>query len=119
MKKLVYIILALILTLSLFGCSNNKENEKIGIRGEITKLNQGKDIKVFFIFVEGPLEMDTEFDKASITITEKTRIIEKATNKKLSKNDLKEGMKVEVLVDGPVRESYPVQFDAKEVRVIN
>lgn len=119
MRKLVYIILALILTLSLIGCSNSKENEKIGIRGEITKLSQGKDIKTFFIFVEGTLEKDTEFDKASITLTDRTKIVEKATNKNLSKNDLKEGMKVEVLVDGSVRESYPVQFDAKEVRVIN
>ena len=118
MKKILFIALAFILTLSLIGCSS-KESEKIGIRGEITKLSQGKDIKTFFIFVEGTLEKDTEFDKASITITEKTRIVEKGTNKNLSKNDLKEGMKVEVLVDGPVRESYPVQFDAKEVRVIH
>jgi beta-N-acetylhexosaminidase len=117
MKKLLVIAVSIIFTLSLIGCGKNNE-EKIGIRGEITKVTLGTDSKTIFIMVEGEIEKDTQFDKASVTITDKTKVIESATKNKLSSKDLKEGMKVEVLVDGPVRESYPVQFDAKEVRVI-
>jgi beta-N-acetylhexosaminidase len=59
------------------------------------------------------------YDKASIAITDKTKIIKKATQKKFLMDDLKEGVQVEVLLEGPVRESYPVQADAKEVRVLD
>ncbi len=116
MKKILIIILAAIVALGLLGCDQN--NEKIGVRGKITNLVQGQDNQITSILVEGDLENDTAYDKASISITSKTKIIEKGTKKKLSKDDLKESMQVEVIFEGPVRESYPVQADAKEIRVL-
>jgi beta-N-acetylhexosaminidase len=116
MKKLLVIAVAIIFTLSLIGCGKNEE--KIGVRGEITNVTQGTDNKTVFIMVEGNIEKDTQFDKASVTITDKSKIIESATKNKLTSKDLKVGMKVEVIVEGPVRESYPVQVDAREVRII-
>jgi uncharacterized lipoprotein NlpE involved in copper resistance len=119
MKRILIIVMAAVLAFSLIGCDNSSDNEKIGIRGEVTNLSKGQDNKTIFILVEGELESDTMYDKASITITSKTKVIEKDIRKKLSIDDLKEGMLVEVILEGPVRESYPIQADAKEVRVID
>jgi beta-N-acetylhexosaminidase len=119
MKKILIIVLVTVLALGLIGCGKNNDNEKIGIRGVISDLSRSQDNKVTFILVEGNLESDTMYDKASIAITDKTKIIKKATQKKFLMDDLKEGVQVEVLLEGPVRESYPVQADAKEVRVLD
>lgn len=118
-KKILIIILTAALTFGSFGCGKNSDSEKIGIRGEITTLSQSQDSKVMSILVEGSLESDTLYDKASIAITDKTKIIKKATKEKLSKDDLKKGIQVEVVMEGTVRESYPVQGDAKEVRILD
>lgn len=118
MKRVLLLIFTFILVVSLVACSESKDTSKIGIRGEITKLSQSEDNKIIFVLVEGTLESDTEFDKASVAITGKTKILEKDGEKKLSMEDLKEGMKIEVVMEGPIRESYPVQGDAKEVRVL-
>ncbi len=115
MKKLGILILVMLLAWSWTGCS---KEEPIAIRGEITSLGQGQDGQLLSIMVEGTIEEDTSLDKASIFIADKTKIIDKETGKKLQKEDLKEGQKVEVIVTGPVRESYPVQADAKEIRVL-
>ena len=119
MKKILMIVLTAALAFSLIGCGKNSDKEKIGVRGEITNLSQGQDNKVIFILVEGNIENDTSYDKASVAITDKTKVIEKDTQKKFSKEDLREGMQVEVVMEGPVRESYPVQGDAKEIRVLD
>jgi beta-N-acetylhexosaminidase len=119
MKKILIIVLTVALVFGLIGCSKNSDNEKIGVRGEITSLSQSQDNKIVFILVEGNLESDTVYDKASVAITDKTRVLLGDTKIKLSKADLKEGMKVEVTMEGPVRESYPVQGDAKVVRILD
>ena len=119
MKKILMIVLTAALAFSLIGCGKNSDKERIGVRGEITNLSQGQDNEVIFILVEGNLESDTAYDKASIAITGKTKVIAKDTKKRLSKDDLREGMQVEVVMEGPVRESYPVQGDAKEVRILD
>jgi beta-N-acetylhexosaminidase len=119
MKKALIVVLAMVLTLGLVACGENTGKNEVAIRGEITNVSQGQDNIVTFIFVEGSLESDTEYDKASITITNKTKVINKDNKKKISRADLKVGMQVEVVFEGPVRESYPVQADAKEVRVLD
>lgn len=65
--------------------------------------------------VEGKVEQDTQYDKASIRIKDNTKIYEKDAKKELEVNSLKEGAKVEVIFEGPVAESYPVQADAKTI----
>jgi beta-N-acetylhexosaminidase len=119
MKKALIVVLAMVLTLGLVACGENTGKNEVAIRGEITNVSQGQDNIVTFIFVEGSLENDTAYDKASITISNKTKVINKDNKKKISRADLKVGMQVEVVFEGPVRESYPVQADAKEVRVLD
>ncbi len=112
MKKILIVALTTVLMLNLMGCmktSNNKNEEKIDIRGSITKVLTDDNKKVTGILVEGKVESDTIHDKASVSIDKRTKI---------SAKELKEGMKVEVVFNGPVMESYPVQGKAKTIKVI-
>lgn len=113
-KKIIMLILCTVL-LSIIGC---QREEKIDIRGEITSVVISDDNKVVSILVEGELEEDTSYDKASISIDESTSIYLVAGKDKISVEELKEGMKVEAIFTGPVRESYPVQATAKIIRII-
>jgi beta-N-acetylhexosaminidase len=117
MKKIVVLLFCFIFVLSFAGC-NKEPNNKLGIRGEVKKVSTNDKGKITGIYVEGEIEQDTENDKASIYITEKTKIYEADGKKKLEASSLKEGMKVEVNFEGPVRESYPLQADAKTIRVL-
>jgi beta-N-acetylhexosaminidase len=117
MRKIVMLMFCFVLVLSFAGC-NKESNNKVGIRGEIKKISTNDKGKITGIYVEGKIEQDTENDKASIYITDKTNIYEADEKKKLEPSSLKEGMKVEVDFQGPVRESYPVQADAKTIRVL-
>lgn len=60
-------------------------------------------------------------DKASLTLKDSTTILEKAadgTTADASVRDLKVGLMVQVWVDGPVAESYPVQGTASVVLIL-
>ncbi|WP_352418088.1 DUF3221 domain-containing protein [Proteiniborus sp.] len=113
-KKLILIALGII-AIALAGC---QKNEKVDIRGEITGVDISNDNRIVSIMVEGELEEDTSFDKASIRIDKSTKIYMANTNTKISTDELKEGMKVEAIFDGPVAESYPVQAKAKVIKIL-
>jgi beta-N-acetylhexosaminidase len=117
MKKTVILIFCFIFVLSFAAC-NKESNDKIGIRGEISKISTNASGKITSIFVEGKIEQDTGHDKASISVKENIKIYEADGKKKVEASSLKEGMRVEVVFEGPVRESYPVQADAKTIRII-
>jgi len=116
MNKYLFMILFGLFILMLASCGQSAgqdENPRIGIRGEI------KQIEVDKIYVEGTKEVDTDYDKAYVGIAEHTKIIEKGTNKELNQENLQIGMKVEVIFEGAVAESYPVQGTAKEIRILS
>lgn len=72
------------------------------------------------IEVTGELEPDTTVDRASVTVTKKTRIILEAGGGRSQGgfDDLSVGQRVEVVFTGPVMESYPVQATAGEITVL-
>ena len=112
--KKVYLLLLIFLIFMISGWTLTKENNnKVAIRGLVTEKSQEDEIG--YILVEGKIEEDTEFDKASVSINTKTKIINEKSDEKLNLSDLK--VVVEVIIDGPVRESYPVQIDAKIIRI--
>lgn len=117
LKKIILLICALLL-ITIVGCSKQSKEEKLGIRGEIAKVSYNDSGKISGILVEGKVEEDTQYDKASVYIGEKTKIYKNSTKEELEISTLKEGVKVEIIFEGPVRESYPVQADAKIIRVI-
>jgi Protein of unknown function (DUF3221) len=113
-KIYIGIIILGICMLSVWIIANHK-NDKVAIRGVVTVINEENEKGS--ILVEGNIEEDTEFDKASIYITQRTKIIKEEANERLKLSDIKVGDKVEVIITGPIRESYPVQVDAKIIRI--
>lgn len=95
------------------------------IRGNITVILQadlqGRERGIIgTVLIEGVMEKDTEYDRASVTITNKTRILEQEGQVYRSKtfNDLKAGQKVQARFTGTVLESYPVQATAIEIVIL-
>lgn len=124
MKKIIMaaVVIILLTVLGLKVYISHNTPEKSDIRGSITNISKAdsKDVEGW-ILVEGAIEKDTGFDKASITVTNKTKIFQLDNNgvkSKVSFGSLKMDQKVEVQFTGPVRESYPVQADALEIRIL-
>jgi beta-N-acetylhexosaminidase len=110
-----------VILLILAGCSVNSgttsaNDSQVGIRGIIKDINISKDGAN--ILVEGKIEADTVFDKASVNINTDTMIQKDNLSRLFEISDLKLGDKVEVFFKGPVAESYPVQGTADIVRII-
>lgn len=118
MKKII-VIMCIFLLFSTVGCTRNSTQGKLGIRGQITEVSLDDNGKIIGIFVEGKAEQDTEYDKASVSVGDKTKIYKGDSKETLEISALKEGAKVEIVFEGPVRESYPVQADGKIITVIN
>ena len=121
MKRKIIIVFLSIILFILSGCSANPgptatSDYQVGIRGIIKEINIGKDGAN--ILVEGKIEADTVFDKASVNINTDTMIQKDNLSRLFEVSDLKLGDKVEVFFKGPVAESYPVQGTADIVRII-
>jgi len=116
-KALLLIVIAILLLVAAFGYGKN-DKDSVGIRGEITELLYDNEGKVAAVLVEGKVESDTSFDKARVGIAKDTVIL-KTNGQELEPEELQEGMKVEVVFQGPIAESYPVQGRAKAIRVLD
>ena len=77
--------------------------------------------------MEGEVEADTNVDRALVSITPLTIILEAAEgileaadgdDQELTSRDLETGMTVEIRFAGPVMESYPVQASAEYVIIL-
>lgn len=88
------------------------------IRGTITELVQGKDGITFR--VEGTIDQDTSYDKASVTATRETIVTRRGVNTlvALDFTEIQLGQKVEVTFKGAVAESYPVQAKAQAITIL-
>lgn len=101
------------------------QDNKADVRGMVTNVSAANEEAkkkgiLGSILVEGAKEKDTSYDKASIRVTDKTKI-EKLVGKERKPakfDDLKKGAKVQALFTGPVAESYPVQAAAKEILIL-
>jgi len=72
------------------------------------------------VLIEGKLQSDTSFDKASVTVTDKTKIyLEDAQGRHLVDfSYLRVGQIVAATFTGAVAESYPVQATASEIVIL-
>ena len=94
------------------------DSDTIGIRGVVRDIVQGKD--GITMLVEGKLEQDTSFDKASVTVNISSKVLRDETpiTSQFAFLEIKEGDTVEVTFNGPVAQSYPVQGVAATVRIV-
>ena len=107
---------ALTLTLALSGCTAKTPAADPAIRGTIQSVSQ-TDAGVAAILVAGPLADGTTLDKAMLSITDETRVLS-SIDEPLGSDALATGLRVEVWITGPVRESYPVQAEADVIRLL-
>lgn len=100
--------------------------EKMDIRGKITHVRRAEpggavdDRLIGSILIEGVKEPDTKFDRASVRVTDETKIFVQRDKgrRQASFDDLRAGERVEARFTGPVMESYPVQANASEIVIL-
>ena len=94
------------------------ENEKIGIRGIVKDIVNGKDGITFL--VEGKMASDTVYDIAYVTVNMESTVLKDGINitKVFGYTEIKEGDLVEVEFKGGVAKSYPVQGIAKTIKIM-
>lgn len=127
MKSIKSAGLLIALMTLLLGCGpfGAGESGQVDIRGNITSIHRAdaqsqEEGTMGTVLIEGAVEEDTEFDKASVTITEETRIFlqEGQERRAVTFEALQVGQRVEAQFTGPVMESYPVQTTAKEIVIL-
>jgi hypothetical protein len=107
------------------GCGSPVDLSRADIRGTIksvTPSSGGSDtLTLGSILIEGTKEKDTSVDKASVTVTAKTRIYRLESGKpvKAGFDALAAGERAQAIFTGPVLESYPVQATASEIVVLS
>lgn len=103
-------------------CGDDAEElpENPDIRGSITTLTPGSGDVIASLLIEGDIEPDTSYDKASVRIDDDTRIYRSEAGQlaEVTAGDLAEGQEVEAWFVGPVAESYPVQARAGKIVII-
>jgi beta-N-acetylhexosaminidase len=105
--------------------ADKDEPEKADIRGSFTNVSASDDDakkKGFLctLRVEGTKEKTTTYDKASVKITGKTKILKQdgRERKEAKVEDIRKGCKVQIDFTGPVAESYPVQATAGTIVIL-
>lgn len=85
------------------------------IRGTITGVALTDDGAT--LSIEGQVEEDTSYDRASVTVNQQTQISSQQGGE-LTLDDLQNGVQVEACFTGPVMESLPVQATASGIVIL-
>ncbi len=87
------------------------------IRGMITSVTPGSGDVLGTVLIEGRIEPDTGYDKASVRVEEDTEIFMRQGTALVEAtwSAVAEGLVVEAWFEGPVAESYPVQAKAGRI----
>ena len=107
----------LLIPVLLGGCADpNPPSGEPSVRGPITRITPGSD-GLGTILVEESSPQGLDYDKASLRITEDTKLLKRAGADyvEITFEDMTTGMLVEAWMTGPVAESYPVQAAAGTV----
>lgn len=117
-RRAAAILLLVASMLAVQGCGGSAKN--VSIRGIIQNVADLANGEGKSILVEGRQEPDTSHDKASVRVSKTAKIYKMANGKKqrASGADLQKGQLVEVVFDGPVALSYPVQATAGEIVIL-
>lgn len=118
MKRRFAFMCMFALAMSAMGCGpTNPPAQTPGIVGTITSFQLATDNnRVATMMVEGgEQEPGAVSDKAYVTITEETTVLDIGGNR-ISPAGLAKGLAVQVWFKGPVAESYPVQGTASFVK---
>lgn len=130
-RRLILLVGVLAATFFLAACGDDDEgtaptptpstaDEGPHIRGEITTKTDGVGETLGVILIEGQVEPDTVYDKASVRIDGETEIVELVNGEEIERDwdYLAVGDTVEATFEGPVAESYPVQAYASRIVIL-
>jgi hypothetical protein len=109
---------ALLATVLLAGCGSRVPSDPPAISGTIAAVTRNDSGNAGSILIEGSGSIG---DKASLEIGGTTPVLRVAKDGSVSSAtfaELKIGMRVNAWIDGPVRESYPVQGTASVVAIV-
>ena len=116
---------AVILILALSACSDDGDVSPLPddphIRGVISDQTEGTGDVLGTVLIEGVIEGDTTYDRASVRVEGDTDIFQEEQDGTLTEGtfaDLAEGQAVEAWFTGPVAESYPVQAKAAKIVIL-
>ncbi|MBS4537525.1 DUF3221 domain-containing protein [Clostridium sp. D2Q-11] len=131
MKKFSIFLIIILLMISIAGCTQDSKAPssddnsstdgdsqfvEYGVAGNITEITVSEDDSILgTIHVEGPKDNGATYDNAIVTVLPDTKIY---SNDTVNFKDLEVGMYVEIFFKGEVKESYPVQADAKQINII-
>jgi beta-N-acetylhexosaminidase len=107
------------LALSAVACGPRVPSDPAAITGTIASVSASDGGGAGAILVEGSGSIG---DKASLSVSGTTPVLRRAKDAAVTAAvfaDLKVGMRVEVWVDGPVAESYPVQAAASVIVIVD
>jgi hypothetical protein len=118
------------LLLALPGCGTiriNSEVQQVDIRGTVVEVHHmeapggERGAILGAVLIEGVVEEDTIYDKASITISRATDIFARVGEKPIPAafDDVAVGQRAEVRFAGPVMETYPYQGMAAELLILS
>ena len=114
-----FVLVVVMVAFSLAGCAPTPPGAAPTIpNGVITSMNAGAD-GLGSVLVESD-DPDTTFDKASVSVTDKTTLLRETDNGYVEAvfAELAEGTRVDVWITGPVAESYPVQASADAMVIL-
>jgi len=132
-KILLLITLTMLITAIpvLNGCSNDQavspdkgnpassdgiQLVEYGVAGRITDISVAENGELLgTITVEGSKDNGAMYDKAVVFVSQDTKIY---LDDLVPFDSLEVGMYVCVFFEGPVRESYPVQADARQINIV-
>jgi beta-N-acetylhexosaminidase len=99
--------------------------DKVDVRGKVTTVTAAADdVKkqglLGTLLVEGDKDKAVTYDKASVKVTDKTKIekLDGKDRKEAKFEDIKKGARVEATFTGPVADSYPVQATARSILIL-
>lgn len=118
-------LIVLSIVLALAACTAEIGDGGADIRGTVTSIHpanpEGQASGLLgSVLIEGSVEADTQFDKAAVTITGQTRIVQQQgqDRRPASFESLAVGQRVQARFTGPAAESYPVQATAAEIVIL-
>lgn len=129
--RAAFAVLMITLVMLALGCGKKESGDssagtsgtKPDIIGEVKKIEtvkgDGTDV-IGRLLIEGSRKGNTAVDRATVTVTNKTRILEQVGNdlKPSKLSSIVVGQPVEARFTGPVAESYPVQAAAGEIVIL-
>lgn len=115
---IMLVVTASVITSMLIACTVGPPSGEPSIRGMVSELAMadGEEPGAAML-ITGSAANGFEYDIAQVRAVSTTRVYDSA-DRLIDVGDLENGMLVEVWLDGPVAESYPVQATAGAMRVL-